>query len=1093
MVEWSRTRVVSFIALYVVLMAAVTMILYSRYETQNRTYIEAHVREFDQRMEEYQSMQGKMIDSYYALFLERPEITAIMEEAVHADPSRQAVLRQKLRTLTEATYRSLKNFDVRILFFHLPDQIAFLRLHKPEKFGDSLSLARPSIVIAQKTKKKTAAFETGKVFDGFRTIYPLFHHRKFVGTVEVAYPFVALKKQAMRQNPGAYTFVIKRSLQESKATTTQIGEYYRDSPFGSAYFEDKESALEKGATGFERGELKGFLENNRERIQKGVGEEKLQGLKLYYQGNYSLLILKPVHEIGDNQAAYMVEFSSDHTFFADTVRQLIELLIIIAVLLAMLMWYIYRYNRSTLVLEQYKKAIDENMIVSKTDHKGIVTYVNPRFVEISGYTEGELIGKSHTLIRHPDAPGTLFKELWTMIQKGKIWHGALQNRAKNGQSYYVNITICPIVDEKGKILEFIGLGEDVTLLVETTKREERLRQEAQRSEMAKMEFLANMSHEIRTPLNGIMGFAKLLSDANLPHENHRQAVIIADQSKTLMGVINDILDLSKIESGNLLLEKVVINPFVEFENAFSLFLPIAHEKGVDYRVRLDSTLNESINIDILRLKQVMGNLISNALKFTKAGGSVTVEVSKITLPSEKERLRFSVQDSGIGIAPEKLSAIFTPFTQEDSSTTRQFGGTGLGLSISSKLVELFGGRLRVESQKGVGSRFWFDLEVEESDPREVIAAKFAPFKVGIIRSSSPQHEPLKRQLEGFGLPYRECDENGLDAQVRDDACDVIITFEESAVDRFVAAAEKSFSHIVLIGSSKRNYPEYVRTIQDYDNCPSRLYNTLLSIGVGGVRSVSYERGVKQWKNRRILVAEDYEVNRILIEALLEIHAITPDFAVNGEEACLLIEKNRYDLVFMDVNMPIMDGIEATRMIRQNHPDIPIIALTANALKGDRERFLSAGMSDYLSKPIDPNLLVETLERFLGKASIEISSASGMDEKEESLYADTKERLNLPDTVLVRVFDLFESSTPARLKALEEAIDRLDFEEIKTQAHTIKGAAGNLRLSTLSDIAALIEEYALNREAAPYGSLFEELRESFEDFRHKHARQREFLV
>lgn len=1087
-----KHRGISFVVLYFFIVGITGLLLLSRYHMITDNYIQQHVREFDQRIESYQLMQQKMIHNYYGLFLNSPEITQIMAEAAHSSPQRQEQLRHELMERTAPMFGSLKNFDVRLLFFHLPEQIAFLRLHKPEKFGDSLRTARPSIVAAQTRRQKLVVFETGKLFDGFRTIYPLFHQGQFVGTVEIAYPFMALKKQAMLQLPGAYTFLIKRTIQEKKSNAPAIAAYYQESPFGNEYYEDKESALRSGAKGFREDELNTLLSDNKEVIRNALKEKKLQGIQLRYDGKYALLVLKPVSEMGGEHAAYMVELTADHPFFADEREQMIEVLIAVALLLALLMWYIYRYNRSKIILEQYKQAIDENMIVSKTDPEGIITYVNQRFIDISGYSEAELIGKPHSIVRHPDTSAGVFKTMWKTIQKGKVWHGGLQNRSKKGETYYVNSTICPILDENGELIEFIGLREDVTQLVESTKRiedekrrfdaifqhqnsivvfttdagrvemvnrrffdyfdfpdlktfqqthhcscslfleregylfatsfsqylfnlqeaspeerkvlvldregrerilsvefsaidlsegvfyifayhdiselesarqrEEKLRIQAQRSEMAKMEFLANMSHEIRTPLNGIVGFAQLLSDAPLPAENRRQAKIISEQSKTLIGVINDILDLSKIESGNMTLEKVWINPFVELESAFSLFLPIASEKGIDYTIIVGSSIRESIGIDPIRLKQVMTNLISNALKFTPEGGAIRVEVQVLKEAPSSQRLCFSVTDSGIGIAPEKLATIFSPFVQEDSSTTRRFGGTGLGLSISSNLVKLFGGELQVESEKGKGSRFWFEIEVASGAQEESLAFRLRNRHIAIAVSEKRGYAEVKQQLRDLAIAYSDLERN-----TAADRYDLVITFDEEEAANMAETGEGRFGQIVLIGEPNRGFAaDGVTVIDDYDHCPSRLYNTLLSAAWGESGESSGSVAAKVWHGKRLLVAEDYEVNQMLLEALLGIRGIVPDLAGNGKEACEMIERGEYDLVLMDINMPIMDGVEATRRIRATHPDLPIVALTANALQGDEERFLQEGMSGYLTKPIDAAALSEVLEKFLGE-------------------------------------------------------------------------------------------------------------------------------
>ncbi|HEX5623658.1 MAG TPA: cache domain-containing protein, partial [Sulfuricurvum sp.] len=364
MMRWLKRKSLFYTVLYVLIMGIIGAILYTRYEILTEKYTQRHIDMFDQRIESYQLMQQRMLDSYFHLFLESPQIALIMEEASRSEPSVQAVLRRELMGRTEEMFRALQGFDVRLLFFHLPGSVGFLRVHEPEKFGDSLAASRPSVLLAQNSQKKVVTFETGKLFDGFRTIYPLFHHGKFVGTVELAYPFAALKNQAMRQSPGAYTFLIKRSVQEGKATSADINKHYEDSLFGSEYLEDKESALHKGAKGYKKGELEALLRYHQTTIQKAFKKGRLQGIKLLYKGSYSLLTLKPVKEIGGEDAAYMVEITPNHTFFADQWNQFVVLVTLIAFLLAVLMWYIYRFNRSVILLEQYKNAIDDSMIVS---------------------------------------------------------------------------------------------------------------------------------------------------------------------------------------------------------------------------------------------------------------------------------------------------------------------------------------------------------------------------------------------------------------------------------------------------------------------------------------------------------------------------------------------------------------------------------------------------------------------------------------------------------------------------------------------------------------------------------------------------------
>jgi PAS domain S-box-containing protein len=629
-----------------------------------------------------------------------------------------------------------------------------------------------------------------------------------------------------------------------KSKTAEIDKHFQDSFFGSDYIEDQESALLKEAEGFEKGELEALLTEHKVKIQQALKQEKLQGIRLTHRGKDALMVLKPIYQIGGEQAAYMVEITPNHTIFATQWNQFLALLSTLAILLAFLLWYIYRYNRSVLFTEQYKHAIEESMIVSRTDKHGIITYVNPLFTKISGYTEEELLGQPHSIVRHPDTPDTVFKGMWHTLQRGRNWHGMLQNSNKNGESYFVKNLICPIVDENGEILEYLGLREDVTE-IETS----RLR--AQEAERIKSAFVANMSHEIRTPINGIVGFIHLLSRTVLDTTQRRYVSIVESSLEMLLHIVNDVLDFSKIEEGKIEIEWIQSDPKRELKSVFELFIPQADIKKIEYDLLMDDKIENCLLLDTLRIKQVLSNLISNAIKFTPEEGSVQVKISVIEDAHNAQKLEFSVRDTGIGIPKEKQGKIFEKFTQADASTTREYGGTGLGLSIAYAIVDLMGGTLQIYSEEGKGATFYFTIDA------------------------------------------KKCDE---------------VPSDMIHVDEFI----------------------------------------------------------RQSLSLRVLVVEDYEVNRMLIGELLEYHyGITADFANNGEEGVKMVDKNTYDLVLMDVNMPVMDGIQATKLIRQKYQTLPIVALTANSMEGDAQEFMAKGMDDYLAKPLEYRELNRVLMRFSG--------------------------------------------------------------------------------------------------------------------------------
>ncbi|MBN2895098.1 MAG: PAS domain S-box protein [Campylobacterales bacterium] len=489
------------------------------------------------------------------------------------------------------------------------------------------------------------------------------------------------------------------------------------------------------------------------------------------------------------------------------------------------------------LLHQYRHAMDQSLIVSMTDIHGVITYVNDNFCHISGYTREELLGHSHSIVRHPNAEASLFEDLWRTISAKQIWIGTIPNRKKTGEEYVIRATIVPLLDKEGTILEYMALCEDITSQIryqeELQRQQERIshifntqeniilivdpqegiidanrrffdtfgfesighyrqsvtafgtlferrdgyldpsspkeeaawfnaltqeahqggqilyrrgeselifkltitpitlerrahhlltlvdvtelehaRAKAEVAEQAKSRFLATMSHEIRTPMNGISGFIQLLGRTTLDDKQKRYIELIGKSMDSLMHIINDVLDFSKIESGQIELDYHPCHLFSEVESAFLLLSEKAREGAITYTLEMDQQIAECLIVDVLHLKQVLINLLSNAIKFTPKEGKVALHVRVESTNEQTQRIRFAVVDTGIGIPKERQQKIFMPFAQADSSTTRRFGGTGLGLSISASLVTHMGGTLEVSSEEHCGSTFYFTLEAE---------------------------------------------------------------------------------------------------------------------------------------------------------------------------------------------------------------------------------------------------------------------------------------------------------------------------------------------------------------------------------------------
>lgn len=365
-----------------------------------------------------------------------------------------------------------------------------------------------------------------------------------------------------------------------------------------------------------------------------------------------------------------------------------------------------KHLQTNTFLNQYINAIEKAFIFSKSDPRGIITEVNDNFCSISGYSRNELIGKSHNIVRHPDMPKEIFKELWDDISNGKTWQGVIKNRKKYGGNYYVKTTIFPMINEKGNIIEYIGLREDITPI-------EIAKQKAQEADEIKTSFMANMSHEIRTPINGIAGFVDLLTKTSLNTKQEKYLSIINDSIHALTHIVNNLLDFSNIDSGKIKIKPVKINLYNELHDIKQLFLPKAIEKEIDYNLSLDNNLNKCLKIDLQHLKQILNEIIRNAIKFTPNGGQILVSVDVLNDTATQQVIKFSIADTGIGIREENLNIIFDKFSQVDISDTRKFGGTGIGLPIANALVTLMGGVLHVESKENEGSLFSFQITVEK--------------------------------------------------------------------------------------------------------------------------------------------------------------------------------------------------------------------------------------------------------------------------------------------------------------------------------------------------------------------------------------------
>ncbi|MDD3055266.1 MAG: response regulator [Aliarcobacter sp.] len=922
-------------------------------------------------------------------------------------------------------------------------------------------------------------------------------------------------------------------------------------------------------------------------------------------------------------------------------KMLLEISIFVLLGLALLLFWNYQLKRQvakkTHELSKLLRFFDENVIASRTDLKGDITYVSDAFCKISGNTREFMMGKNHRIGKHPDNDPEIFKEMWATITKGKVWRGRVKNRKKDGGYYWVDSVIEQEYDFDGKVVGYISLRHDVTAEVEleklssnlenivkerttelyemnqkqkvifdtasigiilvknrvilelnnkvcsifgyeynellnqstkvfyqkdedfdSIKAEYKILEEgkistwekvfvkkdgssflarvtmqaidftdlnkgtvaiienitlekqaleeikkakllAEESTKSKSEFLANMSHEIRTPMNAIIGMAYLALQTSLDEQQKNYIQKIDTASKNLLGIINDILDFSKIEAGKMTIEKIDFSLDDVLANLSSLFMFQIEEKGLELLFDVDMNIPMALKGDVLRLNQILTNLLSNAIKFTPKG-EIIISIKLLSKDEQNAEIRFDVKDTGIGISNENKEKLFSSFTQADSSTIRKYGGSGLGLTICKQIVELMGGSVGLESNLDEGSDFYFTIKFElQNVQRNLLEVNNNGNKLKILAvdDNASSREILENIIKSLRFEVKAicCGKEAIKELEKANEENnpytlVLIDWMMPEMDgietiRKINQSEKIGKTPTFIMVTAYNKDELMQKAKDVNVfgflekpvSPSTLYDTILQafgkhiiINANvNIKSNNFPDIKKIIQGARILLVEDNVQNQEIAMEFLQKANISAKIANNGKEAIEILEKEEFDAILMDCQMPVLDGYEATKQIRkiEKFKDLPILAMTANAMQGDREKCINSGMNDYIAKPLDFNKFYETLGKWVKPKYTFINMQKEEIEKAEEIDIKTLEieginllqalnRMAGNEKLLLNQLKRFVKSQNNFEEKILTHVKNSDLESAIREAHTLKGLCGNIGADLLFEKAKELE-------------------------------------
>lgn len=778
--------------------------------------------------------------------------------------------------------------------------------------------------------------------------------------------------------------------------------------------------------------------------------------------------------------------------------------------------------------ERYRDLYENaNDMFYTHDLQGRFTSCNKATERVSGYSRAEALTMSIAQVVAPEDVEFAREMMLAKLSMNTPTTYELNFITKDGRCIPTEVS-SRLIFKDGKPIGVQGTARDITERKQAEEMIKVARDSALESARLKSQFLANMSHEIRTPLNGVIGMTRLLADTKLTPKQRDYVETIQHSGDTLLTIINEILDLSKIEAGKVTIESIPFALESVLQQTYKVVGERAQSKGLELKLQVDRKVPHELKGDPVRLRQILMNLVGNAVKFTERG-TVAIQVSQERQTDDTVMLRFEVTDTGIGIPPEGRKVLFQPFAQADGSTTRKYGGTGLGLAICKQLTELMGGQIGFESTVGQGSLFWFTVPLQkpelESASQTMEEAMFKNLRLLLLDDDPDSAQTLKEQLTEWQIQVH-CATRGSQAiEMLHLAVDQQSPFQVLILNLNMperqsfelchviqADARLSDTTILLFVSPQELEDDEALTLSGselYLNkpvTPSALYNCLLKVldptRKTGTLPVIPNPTLTESKVKtgplgqpRVLVVEDNKVNQILAKITLENLNVRVDLAEDGFKALEALAKTSYDLIFMDCQLPLMDGFETTAVIREqemvSNRHIPVIALTANAMRGDRERCLAAGMDDYVSKPFQPQDFQSILERWLPKIAEPptpepeppirpLEQSYQPDEK--VLSSDSLEQLMTlaegDGSFLHDFLELAYTNFAEHITTLHKTVPLTKRKRLRETAHSLKGACATIGAATMVDLCHQLEEFAAETPVSTVHDLITQLEQAF---------------